>query len=103
MQATRASTIEMRAEQRREALERRQAFHRLRQEAGARLRARLKTAEGLMEYAAPQIAGQDEPFRCNLVAMGCSFAACPSPLLIRLAVRLPASHITVSQVGRPRV
>jgi transposase-like protein len=24
---------------------------------------RLKTAEGLMEYAAPQIAGRDEPFR----------------------------------------
>ena len=26
-------------------------------------RGRLKTAEGLMEYAAPQIAGRDEPFR----------------------------------------
>jgi putative transposase len=24
---------------------------------------RLKTAEGLMEYSAPQIAGRDEPFR----------------------------------------
>ena len=27
---------------------------------------RLKTAEGLIEYAAPQVAGRDEPFRSEL-------------------------------------
>ena len=27
---------------------------------------RLKMAEGAIEYAAPQIAGRDEPFRCEI-------------------------------------
>ena len=35
---------------------------------------RLKTAEGLMEYSAPQIAGRDEPFRSAIRALSAKTA-----------------------------
>ena len=69
---------------------------------------RLKTAEGLMEYSAPQIAGRDEPFQRPLVLSAAQHAQLPLRRLghqrrrQRVRLRRPAAAVE-ALVARPHV